>query len=85
MNEEHENAIQFVESGEDSSKALQPTKQPFDLVAFFLQLLAIFPDTQAIVFRRQDWLHFKNQFHWPFRHPAVRGAHGELTAGAENR
>jgi len=62
MNEEHEDAIQFVESGEDPSKALQPTKQPFDLVAFFVHLLAIFPGTQAIGFGWYDGKHFKRQY-----------------------
>jgi hypothetical protein len=62
VNEEHENAIQFVESGEDSSKALQPTKQPFDLVAFFVHLLAIFPGTPAIAFGWYDGKHFKRQY-----------------------
>jgi len=62
MNEKHEHAIQFVESGEDPLKALLLTNQPFDLVAFFVHLLAIFPDTQAIAFRRHDWKHFKRQY-----------------------
>lgn len=33
MNEEHENDIQFVESGEEAAEALETAEQPFDLVA----------------------------------------------------
>jgi len=62
MNEEHEHAIQFVESGEDTAKALKSTKQPFDLVALLVHRLVIVPRSQAITFGRHDGKHFKFQY-----------------------
>ena len=62
MNGEHENAIEFVEAGENPSKANQSTKQPLDLVASFLQLLSKFRSTQASAFRRHDGKDFKREF-----------------------
>jgi hypothetical protein len=62
MNREHENAIQFIESGEVVEEAFQSPKQPFNLVTLLVHLLVIVPPTQAIAFRRYDRKHLKFQY-----------------------
>ena len=61
VNEENENNIQFIESGKDSTQALQPTKQPLYLVALLVHFLVVFPRFQPIAFGRHDRKHLKRQ------------------------
>ncbi len=65
MNEEHENSIEFVESGEDTAKALQAAKQQFNLVALLVDLLSVFPNAQAIALGRYDGKHLQFQHQLP--------------------
>lgn len=62
MNNVHENAIELIESGEDVAKALQSTKQSFDLMELFVHILVVLPNTHAVTFWRYDGKYFKFQY-----------------------
>ena len=57
MNKELENDIELIESRENPSKAFQATEQPLDLVALSVHFSVVFPNTQAIAFRRDNRCH----------------------------
>src|SRR5713226_4767334 len=54
MNEGHEHHVEFLESGEDAPKALEPSKQALDLIAPLVHLAVVLPRRDSI---RLRWHH----------------------------
>jgi len=54
MNEGHEHHVEFLESGEDAPKALEPAKQTLDLVASLVHLAVVLPRGDPIRLRWHD-------------------------------
>src|SRR5512137_1318995 len=52
MDKRSEHHVEFLEAGEDSTKALQPTEQPLDFVAPPVDRLAVVPGGESIGLRR---------------------------------
>lgn len=52
IDERDEHDIEFFKPGEDAPKSLEPTEQPFDLVASRIQGSIVFPRRESIVLGR---------------------------------
>ena len=57
--EAEEEDIEFLESGEDSAEALQPSKQPLDLIALLVKRTIVLPRLYAVGLGRNDGDHAK--------------------------
>ena len=54
MDECGEHNIELLEAREDSPEGFEPTEEPFNLVAFFVDFAIIFPLVEAINLWRDD-------------------------------
>src|ERR1017187_6714629 len=55
--EAEEEDIEFLESGEDSAEALQPSEQPLDLIALLVKRTVVLPRLDAVGLGRNDGDH----------------------------
>ena len=52
IDERNEHDIEFFKPREDAPKSLEPTEQPFDLIASLIQGSIVFPGRESIVLGR---------------------------------
>lgn len=52
--EAEEEDIEFLESGEDSAEALQPSEPPLDLIALLVKRTVVLPRLDAVGLGRND-------------------------------
>ena len=75
MDERREHHIEFVEAREDSPKALEPTKQPLNLVAAAIHELIIFPGAATSLEGWHDGCKPKSQDQLACVVPLIRSVH----------
>jgi len=78
VDEGDEHEIELLEAGEDSSKALQSTEQPLDLVAPLVHNAVVFPRRHPSLFGRNDRDETKIEGELPSLVTFVRSVHDQM-------
>ena len=75
VEEANEQHVEFLEPGEDSAEAFEPSEQPFDLVAFLVECAVVLPGFDAIGLGWNDRNHAQIDHQLPCLVSLVRPIH----------